>query len=198
MKWELGGRGLCKDPRCGRGQAHQMGDGVGSVLHRGIKSLPTAFLNFSLSHIQQAASASGLLHMLSSLAGTTFLQIFECWLFPVQCKYQCLMKAPSPYPSYLDSIPLSCIALYNTISSHHSTFSACSPLEWKTLRMGTLNGIHSVSPQDPDPPLASSAEEMNVPSLYQVIFPKTLFDTAGKLHIRISTLSESRRICLGK
>ena len=61
-----------------------------------------------------------------------------------------------------------------------------------------LNGINSVSPQDPDPPLASSAEEMNVPSLHRVIFPKTLFDTAGKLHTRISTLSESRRICLGK
>lgn len=60
-------------------------------------------------------------------------------------------------------IPLSCIALYNTISSHHSSFSACSPLEWKTLDLNS-NGIHSVSPRHPDPPLASSAEEMNVPS----------------------------------
>lgn len=61
--------------------------------------------------------------------------------------------------------------LHGVLCNMISSLSLClPPLEGKTLGVGTLHSIHSVSPQEPDPHLAFLVEQVTVPTGHQVIY----------------------------
>ena len=199
-RWELGVEGFCRAPRWGRRKPLFQPSGPPGCDQRSPFSsccLPGLLSSRPPSlPLSRLLRPQGLCTCCPPPTAWTSLSLDLCMLAPLvpQAQLKChLMEPSSCHPSYLSlCAPLSCQFYTHGLKSACFPHSLPASLACETPGGGT----------GPTPPLrvwpGLPAEGMGVPTAHQVFFLRTLLGTVGAPQTRISTLSESRRICLGK